>query len=106
MKERRKPTHSLAAIKSAFASVGGLNNTTEARLGAVKLGFDLHRVVSVIQSIKSTHFHKSMTSHYDESEWLDVYHVPLTIGVLYVKFKYDRNKKCFVLVSFKEKNSG
>ena len=106
MKEKRKPSHSLEAIKSAFASVGGLNITTSARLGAVKLGFDLHRVVSSIKSIKSTHFHKSVTSLYDDSEWLDVYHVPLTIGPLYVKFKYDKSNRCFVLVSFKEKNNG
>ena len=103
MKEKRKPSYSLKAIKSAFASVDGLNATTEARLGMARLGFDLYRVVSVIKSIKSTNFHKSAISHYDESEWLDVYHVPLTMGLLYVKFKYDQSRKCFVLVSFKEK---
>jgi motility quorum-sensing regulator/GCU-specific mRNA interferase toxin len=51
------------------------------------------------------HFYKSMTSIADARLWQDVYHVPSSAGVLYVKFTADVVFE-FLLLSFKEKDDG
>jgi len=44
-----------------------------------------------------------MTSYSDHRVWQDVYHVPSTYGLLYVKFTADAVSE-FLLLSFKEKD--
>ncbi len=48
------------------------------------------------------HFYKLMTAYSDHRLWQDVYHVPSSVGLLYVKFTVDTVTE-FVLLSFKEK---
>lgn len=62
-------------------------------------------MVDLIQTMRREHFYKSMTSHTDYRVWQDVYHVPSTAGVLYVKFTADTVSD-FLLLSFKEKDNG
>jgi motility quorum-sensing regulator/GCU-specific mRNA interferase toxin len=45
-----------------------------------------------------------MTSLADHKIWQDVYHVPSSAGVLYVKFTVDEGGK--LLLSFKPKKKG
>lgn len=101
--EKLKPTYDLASIQAEFSSVAGLNITLTARRSAEQLGFTLEGVVTVVQSIKRTHFYKSMTSQNDHKVWQDVYHVPVVDKrlVLYVKFTVNAVGK--LLISFKEK---
>ena len=103
--EKRKPTYNLEAIQMAFTSVERLNATGSAIRGAAAIGFGRQEIVSTIQSIKQTHFFKSMTSHADHRIWQDVYYVPSTAGTLYVKFTADVVTE-FLLLSFKEKDNG
>ena len=50
------------------------------------------------------HFFKSMTSYEDHRIWQDVYYVPSSAGLLYVKFTADVVTE-FLLLSFKEKDN-
>jgi motility quorum-sensing regulator/GCU-specific mRNA interferase toxin len=46
-----------------------------------------------------------MTAYEDHRVWQDVYHVPSSAGLLYVKFTADAVTE-FLLLSFKEKDNG
>lgn len=100
--EKRKPIYDLDAFRSAFATVETLNVTGVALRGASALGFDRAGIVATIQSMRRSHFHKSMTAYADHRVWQDAYHVPSVAGLLYVKFTADALAE-FLLLSFKEK---
>ena len=99
--EKRKPTYDLDSFKSHFSKVEHLRMTRTARDAAFGLGFSLHDVVNVIQSMSRSHFVKSMTSLADVKIWQDVYSVPCGTLMLYVKFTVDDDGK--LLIAFKEK---
>ncbi len=101
--EKRKPTYDLTALKSAFADVDRLNVTGTAVRSAAALGFGRAEIVATIQTMRRSHFYKSMTSYADHRIWQDVYHVPSEAGTLYVKFTADIVTE-FLLLSFKEKD--
>ncbi len=61
--------------------------------------------MAVLQTMRPTHFYKSMTAQTDYKVWQDVYHVPSVVGVLYVKFTAD-TVTLYKLLSFKEKDNG
>ena len=102
MSEKRKPTYDLDAFKQAFASVETLHVTGTALRTAASIGFGRVEIVATIQTMQRRQFYKSMTSYADHRSWQDVYHVPSSAGLLYVKFMADAVTE-FVLMSFKEK---
>ena len=102
MTEKRQPTYDLEAFKAAFSSVERLAVTGTALRSAGALGFGRTEIVATIQTMNSEHFYKSMTAYADHRLWQDVYHVPSSVGMLYVKFTADVLTK-FLLLSFKEK---
>lgn len=102
MAEKKEPTYDLGAFKQAFSNVAALRVTSAAYGAAFAIGFGRAEIVATIQSMKRGHFFKSMTSHSDDREWQDVYHVPSSIGPPCVKFRSDAVTE-FVLLSFKEK---
>ena len=104
MTEKRQPTYDLEAFKAAFSSVERLAVTGTALRSAAALGFGRTEIVETIQIMKREHFYKSMTAYADHRLWQDVYHVPSSVGVLYVKFTADVLTK-FLLLSFKEKEN-
>jgi len=101
--EKRKPTYDLDAFKAAFSSVAKLAVTGTALRSAAALGFGRAEIVATIQTMQREHFYKSMPAYADHRQWQDVYHVPSSVGVLYVKFTADAVTE-FLLLSFKEKN--
>ncbi len=103
MTEKRKPTYDLDAIKAAFANVSTFNATTTALKNAAALGFGRTEIVAIIQNTQRSHFYKSMTASANYRIWQDVYHVPSSLGTLYVKFTVDTITD-FLLLSFKEKD--
>ena len=105
MTEKRKPTYDLEAFKTAFASGDRLNVTGTALKSGAGLGFGRNEIAATIQTMQRGHFYKSMTSYGDHRQWQDVYHVPSSAGVLYVKFTADA-VTAFLLLSFKEKDNG
>jgi motility quorum-sensing regulator/GCU-specific mRNA interferase toxin len=100
--EERKPTYDLDAVKAAFASADQVMATGAAIRGAAALGFGRFEIVATIQTMQRAHFYKSMTSYRDHRVWQDVYHVPSSVGTLYVKFTADAVTE-FLLLSFKGK---
>ncbi|MGA7563220.1 MAG: type II toxin-antitoxin system MqsR family toxin [Desulfobaccales bacterium] len=104
MTEKRQPTYDLEAFKNAFSSVGRLALTGTALRSAAALGFGSAEIVAAIQTIKREHFYKSMTAYADHRLWQDVYHVPSSVGTLYVKFTAAALTN-FLLLSFKEKEN-
>jgi motility quorum-sensing regulator/GCU-specific mRNA interferase toxin len=104
MTEKRQPTYDLEAFKATFSSVERLAVTGTALKSAAALGFGRAEIVETIQTMQREHFYKSMTSYADHRLWQDVYHVPSSVGVLYIKFTADAVTE-FLLLSFKEKES-
>jgi len=104
MTEKRQSTYDLEAFKAAFSSVERLAVTGAALRSAAALGFGRTEIVETIQTMRREHFYKSMTAYADHRLWQDVYHVPSSVGVLYVKFTADVLTK-FLLLSFKEKEN-
>lgn len=102
--EKRKPTYDLEAFKTAFSSVEKLAVTGTALRTAAALGFGRAEIVATIQSMQRENFYKSMTAYADHRLWQDVYHVPSSAGVLYVKFTADVITE-FLLLSFKGKDN-
>jgi motility quorum-sensing regulator/GCU-specific mRNA interferase toxin len=86
MMEKRQPTYDLEAFKAAFSRVERLAVTGTALRSAAALGFGRIEIVATIQAMKREHFYKSMTAYSDHRLWQDVYHVPSSVGGLYVKF--------------------
>jgi motility quorum-sensing regulator / GCU-specific mRNA interferase toxin len=99
--EKLKPTYDLASIRGEFSKASALRMTRSARDGAFGIGLSLEGVVTLIQTITSHHFYKSMTSSADHRIWQDVYHVPYESLVLYVKFTVDTTGH--LVISLKEK---
>lgn len=102
MPEKRKPTYDLEAFKSAFSSEDNLKVTGTALRNAASLGFGRAEMVATLQTMQRSHFYKSMTAQADHRVWQDVYHVPSSVGELYIKFTADTVTE-FLLLSFKEK---
>lgn len=101
MAEKRKPTYDLDAFKAAAPR---MRITVVATKTAAVLGFARADIVATVQTMRRSHFYKSMTSFGDHRIWQDVYHVPSPLGTLYVKFTADVVTE-FVLLSFKEKDN-
>ena len=104
MTEKRQPTYDLEAFKAAFSSVERLAVTGTALRSAAALGFGRTEIVATIQTMQREHFYKSMTAYAHHRLWQDVYHIPSSVGVLYVRFTADVSTK-FLLLSFKEKDN-
>ena len=102
MTEKKAPHHDIGAVKRAFANGDGMF-TRVATTDAAAMGYGSAEIVDIIQTIDAGQFYKSMTSHYDETVWQDVYHVPHAKGTLYVKFTDNASLVEFTLLSFKEK---
>lgn len=94
----------LEGFKAAFSSPAKLNVTGTAIRSAAELGYGTVEISATIQTMERTHFYKSMTSYGNHRIWQDVYHVPSSDGILYVKFTADV-MTAFLLLSFKEKDN-
>lgn len=99
--EKSLRTYDLEGIKKAFCTVDDLRITRTARQCIVALGLSLEDVVSVIQSLTTQNFYKSMTTYADHRVWQDVYHAEFHQVKLYIKFMID--DEGHLIVSFKER---
>ena len=104
MSEKRKTTYDLDAFKATFASIERLAIKGSALRSAASIGCGRAEIVNTIQTMQRGHFYKSMTAYTDSRLWQDVYHVPSSAGMLYVKFTADAITE-FLLLSFKEKGN-
>ncbi len=100
MADKNTPTHDLAAFKAAMSDESKRLITGSAIRDGAALGCNTGDMVAVVQTMKASHFYKSMPSTQNPPYWQDVYHVPHNGTVLYVKLTADPDLK---LLSFKEK---
>lgn len=96
--EKRTPHCKLSVVKT-IASTGNVSTTQQARLGAVAMGLTFSDMLEVVMSLKTSEFHKSMTTHSDHTIWQDVYRTPSKVGMVYLKLTVISD---VLIVSFKE----
>ncbi|WP_341714159.1 type II toxin-antitoxin system MqsR family toxin [Limnobacter sp.] len=78
---------------------GNVRATRSAILGAASLGLEFDEMLAVVKSLKSSDFHKSMTTHSDHTIWQDVYRPNTAVGDVYLKLTVVDD---VLIVSFKE----
>ena len=98
--EKNTPHKKLSVIK-ALVVAGDVRATASAFLGARELGIhDLAAMCSVVLTLNSTDFYKSMTTHSDHCIWQDVYRTTIANGAdVYIKLTVMGD---VLIVSFKE----
>ena len=98
--EKNTPHCGLAVVQS-LVERGQVKATANAFGGARALGIhDLSGMCSIIMSLTSANFYKSMTTHADHRIWQDVYHgKTATDDAVYLKLTVIHN---VLIVSFKE----
>ena len=97
--EKRNPHYTLSKIQAQMTSIDEMNMTESSRKGARLAGMKMADAMSVIQSLSSNQFYKSMTTHQDHRIWQDVYHGEWCNKPLYIKFQQAGE---YFVVSFKE----
>jgi motility quorum-sensing regulator/GCU-specific mRNA interferase toxin len=78
-----------------------LRITRTAHRDARALGLRDDDIIEIIQTLRTQHFFKSMTTYANHRVWQDVYHADFRDLVLYVKFMIDNEG--YLLISLKEK---
>ena len=98
--EKGTPHRKLSVVK-ALIEAGKVNATASAFNGARELGIDdLAGMCSVVMSLTSADFYKSMTTHADHRIWQDVYHAKTAKRAdVYLKLTVIND---VLIVSFKE----
>lgn len=98
--EKGTPHCKLSVVK-ALIEAGRVNATSNAFNGAREMGInDLAGMCTVVMSITSADFYKSMTTHADHRIWQDVYHTKTAnSGDVYLKLTVIDD---VLIVSFKE----
>lgn len=97
--EKKKAHYPLDQIQ-ALVQAGAVQATRTALGDAAALGLRFSDMKDVIKNLKPSDLYKSMTSHYDNKIWQDVYHYPTLNYDLYIKLQ---KVKDVVIVSFKER---
>ncbi|MGC8494278.1 MAG: type II toxin-antitoxin system MqsR family toxin [Syntrophobacteraceae bacterium] len=98
--EKSTPHYKLSVVRT-LVQAGKVKATASAFSGARDLGInDLAGMCSVIMSLTSANFRKSMTTHADYRIWQDVYHSRTIAGdEVYLKLSVIDD---VLIVSFKE----
>lgn len=86
--EKQKPHFDLGQIKAVLAQQSKNCFTTSARMGYLAMKLSEQEAKAAILAMNGDQcFYKSMSSYHDENIWQDVYHVPTTMGLAYVKLQ-------------------
>ncbi len=96
--EKRSPHYKLHQVKQ-LVEAGKVRPTHTARTSAALLGFDFDGMITVVASLTSKDFYKSMTTYADHRIWQDVYHPRTSAGPIYLKLTVIDE---LLIVSFKE----
>ena len=81
--EKRTPHCKLSDIKY-LVQAEKVPTTYSAEQGAAQMGLNVTDMLSVILSLTSTDFYKSMTTHADHKVWQDVYRPSTSVGDVYL----------------------
>ncbi len=69
--EKKTPAYNLEGFRQEFSSIRALRMTRTAQDCALCLGFDRGDVVEIVQSMRRSHFYKSMTAIGNHRIWHD-----------------------------------
>ena len=83
--EKPGPHYPLAVVKAAIAKGGSRCFTGSALLGLQAMGLTTAEALAAIAALKGRP-RKSMTTLHDHRIWQDVYDLPTSMGIAYVKF--------------------
>jgi motility quorum-sensing regulator/GCU-specific mRNA interferase toxin len=75
--EKRSPHYDLAPIQADVVRLGAAAFTKTALDGGRKMGLTTAEMLTVIASLSSHKFYKSMTTYNDHRIWQDVYRVTI-----------------------------
>ena len=97
----KSTAHCKLSVVKALIEVGSVRATASAFRGARDLGIDdLAGMCSVVMTLTSADFYKSMTAHADHRIWQDVYHAKIPNNAeVYLKLTVIDD---VLIVSFKE----
>lgn len=73
--------------------------TQAAMIGATELGLELADMITVVMTLTTNDFYKSMTTHANHTVWQDVYRTKTKAGDVYLKLTVIED---VLIVSFKE----
>lgn len=96
--EKNAPHCKLSKVKALVKS-GKVRATMSALSGAAALGIRFDEMLTIIASLTSKDFYKSMTSHADHRIWQDVYRPKIDARTIYLKLTVIED---VLIVSFKE----
>jgi len=96
--EKNTPHCRLPTIR-ALIETGNVRSTASALADAARLNIDLEGMISIVKTLTTADFYKSMTTYNNNSVWQDVYRPTTLAGRLYVKLTVIDD---VVIVSFKE----
>lgn len=96
--EKATPHCKLSVVK-ALVAAGKVRFTKTALAGGAALGLDALAIIEVVRALRSSDFHKSMTTHGDHRVWQDVYRPGTPAGGVYLKLTVIED---VLIVSFKE----
>ncbi len=96
--EKRNPHCKLSDIKY-LVQTEKVRTTYSAEQGAAQMGLSVTDMLSVILSLTSADFYKSMITHADHKVWQDVYRPSTSAGDAYLKLTVIDD---VLIVSFKE----
>lgn len=98
--EKTRPHYKLPEIQAIVAAQGVTALTQTALMNAARMGLSGQDVCRLVGTMTRAMFFKSMTTHADHRVWQDVYHVPCSAGLAYVKVTLQPGA---VVIQFKEK---
>ena len=96
--EKHTPHCRLPVIR-ALIEAGKVKTTASALADAASLNIDLEGMISIVKTLTTADFYKSMTTYNNNLVWQDVYRPRTLSGRLYVKLTVIDD---VVIVSFKE----
>lgn len=82
--EKYRAHRTLSNVKS-FIALNKVRATVSAFAGGAALGLDFDGIVDIVQKLRPSDFHKSMTSYHDHRIWQDVYKPTTSVGEIYLK---------------------
>jgi len=96
--EKRKPHYVLSKLKALFTYRKTRIITKKAHKGAAAMGYmDDDDITSVISSLCSEHFIKSMTTYQSNKIWQDVYRCQDGEKSLYIKLQLSDNGETILI---------
>jgi motility quorum-sensing regulator/GCU-specific mRNA interferase toxin len=96
--EKQKP-HCRLSVIQCLVKAGEVRVTQAAMIGATELGLELADMITVVMTLTTNDFYKSMTTHANHTVWQDVYRTKTKAGDVYLKLTVIED---VLIVSFKE----